>query len=265
MAGVVDYVVKIIERDLLPKYPNVDGVVGLNHLYGCGVAINAPAAVVPIRTIHNISLNPNFGGEVMVIGLGCEKLQPERLLTGTDDVQAIPVESASIVSLQDEKHVGFQSMVEDILQVAERHLQKLNQRQRETCPASELVVGMQCGGSDAFSGVTANPAVGYASDLLVCCGATVMFSEVTEVRDAIHLLTPRAVNEEVGKRLLEEMEWYDNYLNMGKPIAAPTLRRGTRKAVWQMWWRRHSAPLLNRVKVQLLKCCRPANARLNAD
>lgn len=81
VAGVVDYVVKIIERDLLPKYPNVDGVVGLNHLYGCGVAINAPAAVVPIRTIHNISLNPNFGGEVMVIGLGCEKLQPERLLT----------------------------------------------------------------------------------------------------------------------------------------------------------------------------------------
>ncbi len=124
VAGVVDYVVKIIERDLLPKYPNVDGVVGLNHLYGCGVAINAPAAVVPIRTIHNISLNPNFGGEVMVIGLGCEKLQPERLLTGTDDVQAIPVESASIVSLQDEKHVGFQSMVEDILQVAERHLHK---------------------------------------------------------------------------------------------------------------------------------------------
>lgn len=229
VAGVVDYVVKIIERDLLPKYPNVDGVVGLNHLYGCGVAINAPAAVVPIRTIHNISLNPNFGGEVMVIGLGCEKLQPERLLTGTDDVQAIPVESASIVSLQDEKHVGFQSMVEDILQVAERHLHKLNQRQRETCPASELVVGMQCGGSDAFSGVTANPAVGYASDLLVRCGATVMFSEVTEVRDAIHLLTPRAVNEEVGKRLLEEMEWYDNYLNMGKTDRSANPSPGNKK------------------------------------
>ena len=142
VAGVVDYVVKIIERDLLPKYPNVDGVVGLNHLYGCGVAINAPAAVVPIRTMHNLALNPNFGGEVMVIGLGCEKLQPERLLEGTDDVKSIPVDSASIVSLQDEKHVGFKSMVDDILQVAERHLEKLNQRQRETCPASELVVGM---------------------------------------------------------------------------------------------------------------------------
>ena len=70
MADVVDYVVKIIERDLLPKYPSIDDVVGLNHLYGCGVAINAPAAVVPIRTIHNIALNPNFGGEVMVVDLG---------------------------------------------------------------------------------------------------------------------------------------------------------------------------------------------------
>ncbi|VTP80261.1 D-galactarate dehydratase [Leclercia adecarboxylata] len=103
----------------------------------------------------------------MVVGLGCEKLVPEKLLQGTEDTQAIPVDSASIVRLQDEQHVGFRSMVDDILQVAERHLAKLNQRKRETCPASELVVGMQCGGSDAFSGVTANPAVGYASDLLV--------------------------------------------------------------------------------------------------
>lgn len=265
VAGVVDYVVKIIERDLLPKYPNVDGVVGLNHLYGCGVAINAPAAVIPIRTIHNISLNPNFGGEVMVIGLGCEKLQPEHLLAGTEDVPAISQENASIISLQDEKHVGFQSMVEDILQVAERHLHKLNQRQRETCPASELVIGMQCGGSDAFSGVTANPAVGYASDLLVRCGATVMFSEVTEVRDAIHLLAPRAVNEEVGKRLLEEMEWYDNYLNMGKTDRSANPSPGNKKAAWQTWWRKHSAPLRNQAKAPLLKYCHLVNARLSAD
>ncbi|VFS60378.1 D-galactarate dehydratase [Kluyvera cryocrescens] len=202
---------------------------GLNHLYGCGVAINAPAAIVPIRTIHNIALNPNFGGEVMVVGLGCEKLQPERLLEGTEDVQSIPVDSASIVRLQDEQHVGFKSMVDDILLVAERHLEKLNKRQRETCPASELVVGMQCGGSDAFSGVTANPAVGYASDLLVRCGATVMFSEVTEVRDAIHLLTPRAINEEVGKRLLEEMAWYDNYLDMGQTDRSANPSPGNKK------------------------------------
>ncbi len=229
VAGVVDYVVKIIERDLLPKYPNVDGVVGLNHLYGCGVAINAPAAVVPIRTLHNLALNPNFGGEVMIVGLGCEKLQPEKLLIGTDDVQAISLDDVNVIRLQDERHVGFQSMVDDILAVADFHLQRLNQRQRETCPAADLVVGTQCGGSDAFSGVTANPAVGFASDLLVRCGATVMFSEVTEVRDAIHLLTPRAVNEQVGKRLLEEMAWYDNYLASGMTDRSANPSPGNKK------------------------------------
>lgn len=229
VAGVVDYVVAIIERELLPRYPNVDGVVALNHLYGCGVAINAPAAVVPIRTIHNLALNANFGGEVMVVGLGCEKLQPEKLLTGTEDVQVISLDEQDIVRLQDEKLVGFQAMVQEILRVAERHLQRLNQRQRQQCPASELIVGMQCGGSDAFSGVTANPAVGFASDLLVRCGATVMFSEVTEVRDAIHLLTPRVVNEAVGKRLLEEMAWYDDYLSQGQTDRSANPSPGNKK------------------------------------
>ncbi|MBZ6385890.1 galactarate dehydratase [Pantoea piersonii] len=229
VAGVVDYVVQIIERELLPNYPNVDGVVALNPLYGCGVAITAPAAVVPIRTIHNLALNANFGGEIMVVSLGCEKLQPERLLTGTDDVQAISLDESDIVRLQDERHIGFGAMVEEILSVAKRHLERLNQRQRETCPASELIVGMQCGGSDAFSGVTANPAVGFASDLLVRCGATVMFSEVTEVRDAIHLLTPRVINEEVGRRLLEEMAWYDDYLDQGKTDRSANPSPGNKK------------------------------------
>lgn len=229
VAGVVDYVVQIIERDLLPRYPNVDGVVALNHLYGCGVAINAPAAVVPIRTIHNLALNPNFGGEVMIVSLGCEKLQPERLLNGTPDVQAISLDDNDIVRLQDERLVGFGAMVDEILQVAERHLKKLNQRQRITCPASELVIGTQCGGSDAFSGVTANPAVGFASDLLVRCGATVMFSEVTEVRDAIHLLTPRVMDEAVGKRLLEEMAWYDDYLSQGQTDRSANPSPGNKK------------------------------------
>ncbi|MBP9643306.1 MAG: galactarate dehydratase, partial [Budvicia sp.] len=229
VAGVVDYVVKLIERDLLPKYPNVDGVVGLNHLYGCGVAINAPAAVIPIRTIHNLALNANFGGEVMVVGLGCEKLQPERLLEGTPDTGTIIMTDSPIIRLQDEQHVGFGAMVAEILSVAEKHLQRLNMRKRETCPASELIVGMQCGGSDAFSGVTANPAVGYASDLLVRCGATVMFSEVTEVRDAVHLLTPRTINQQVGKDLLREMAWYDNYLNSGETDRSANPSPGNKK------------------------------------
>ncbi|SDG70482.1 galactarate dehydratase [Propionivibrio dicarboxylicus] len=227
VAGVVDYVVKRMKAELLPKYPNVDGIVGLNHIYGCGVAINAPAAVVPIRTIHNLALNPNFGNEVFVVSLGCEKLPPDRLLN--EGGIPIKVVSDDVVCLQDEKFTGFQSMVDNIMKQAEVHLARLNARKRETCPASDLIVGLQCGGSDAFSGVTANPAVGYAADLLVRAGATVMFSEVTEVRDAIHLLTPRCVNEEVGKALLREMAWYDNYLALGQTDRAANTTPGNKK------------------------------------
>jgi galactarate dehydratase len=113
--------------------------------------------------------------------------------------------------------------------MAEARLAVLNQRRRETCPASDLVIGLQCGGSDAFSGVTANPAVGFAADLLVRAGATVMFSEVTEVRDAIQLLTRRAVNEEVGQALIREMAWYDSYLARGGADRSANTTPGNKK------------------------------------
>jgi galactarate dehydratase len=209
VAGVLDVAVERIRSELLPRYPGVDGVVGLEHSYGCGVAIDAPDAVIPIRTLRHISQNPNFGGEVMVLSLGCEKLQPERLLPpGT-----IPI--GGHVRLQDEANVGFLSMIDSILATAERHLQRLNARRRETVPASELVVGVQCGGSDAFSGVTANPAVGFCTDLLVRAGATVMFSETTEVRDAVDQMTARAATPEVAAAMIREMAWYDAYLQRG--------------------------------------------------
>src|SRR5206468_3646876 len=147
--------------------PNVDDVVVLTHAYGCGVAINAPAAVVPIRTLQNLARNPNFGGEVLVVGLGCEKLAPERLL---------PEGKGGTMRLQDEAFVGFGAMIDGIMERVESRLKVLNERKRETVPASELIVGMQCGGSDAFSGLTANPALGFCADLLVRAGATVMFS-----------------------------------------------------------------------------------------
>jgi galactarate dehydratase len=226
VAGVVEHAVQRIERELLPKYPNVDGVVALEHSYGCGVAIDAPDAPIPIRTVRHISLNPNFGGEVMVVSLGCEKLQPERLLPpGTialvdeRNVADVGVNSESefdLVRLQDDKHVGFQSMIDSILVTAEEHLERLNARRRETVPASELVVGVQCGGSDAFSGVTANPAVGYCTDLLVRAGATVMFGENTEVRDAVDQLTARAATPEVAEAIVRELAWYDAYLGRGQ-------------------------------------------------
>lgn len=212
VAATVDYAVKRIKAELLPRYPNVDDVVAINHNYGCGVAIDAPGAAIPIRTLRNIALNPNFGGEILMVSLGCEKLQPARMIPASE----LPViqEQPSVAVMQDAEH-GFGEIVANIMAQAEAKLIKLNERQRVECPASELVVGLQCGGSDAFSGVTANPAVGFAADLLVRAGATVMFSEVTEVRDAAHLITARAATPEVARDFIREMAWYDNYLNAG--------------------------------------------------
>ena len=231
VAGVVDHAVRRIRTELLPLYPHVDDVVGLEHGYGCGVAIDAPDAVIPIRTLRHISLNPNFGGEVMVVSLGCEKLQPERLLPpGSFAIGETATPPAlDVVCLQDDAHVGFESMIESILRQARVHLERLNARRRETVSASELVVGVQCGGSDAFSGVTANPAVGFASDLLVRAGATVMFSEVTEVRDAIDQLTARAATPEVAQAMVREMAWYDAYLARGQVDRSANTTPGNKK------------------------------------
>ncbi|MCU1292107.1 MAG: galactarate dehydratase, partial [Bryobacterales bacterium] len=215
VAPVVDYAIKRIKSEVLPRFPNVDDVVALTHTYGCGVAIDAPGASIPIRTLRNISLHANAGAWPLVVSLGCEKLQPDRLF-GTNSPQTDSLrllQSDNIVRLQSE--TGFAATVSAIMEAAEKRLTHLNERRRQVCPASELVVGVQCGGSDAFSGITCNPAVGYAADLFVRAGATVLFSEVTEVRDAIHLLTPRALTPDVGRDLIHEMRWYDEYLARG--------------------------------------------------
>ena len=206
-AGVVRVAVERIKRELLPKYPNVDGVVAITHPYGCGVAINAPLAPIPIRAIANVIRHPNFGGEVMVVGLGCEKLTYDRVLPPED------ITPDNCLTLQD--FAGHDAMMQAILDMADKKLQKLNLRRREELPLSELLIGMQCGGSDAFSGITANPSAGYAADMLVRGGATVLFSEVTEVRDGVQMLAARCVSAEVRDKLAAEMQWYDDYLAQG--------------------------------------------------
>jgi galactarate dehydratase len=215
VAPTVEYAVRRIKAEILPRYLAVDDVVAITHTYGCGVAIDAPGAAIPIRTLRNIGLHANFGGAPLVVSLGCEKLQPARLFSNGINGRSLPILGADpdVVRLQDER--GFGEMIAAIMRAAETRLQQLSRRTRQTCPASDLIVGTQCGGSDAFSGVTCNPAVGYAADLLVQAGATVLFSEVTEVRDAVHLLTPRAVNVDVARDLIREMRWYDEYLERG--------------------------------------------------
>lgn len=206
-AGVVNVAVDRIKRELLPKYPHVDGVVAVNHPYGCGVAIKAREAQIPIRAVSNLIRHPNFGGERMVVGLGCEKLTYDMVLPPEE------ITPENTLTLQD--YPGYDAMMQALLDMADRKLQRLEQRRRVELPLSELVIGMQCGGSDAFSGLTANPSAGYAADMLVKGGATVMFSEVTEVRDGVHLLAARCRDAATRDKLAAEMKWYDDYLAAG--------------------------------------------------
>ncbi|MDR3741865.1 MAG: UxaA family hydrolase, partial [Terracidiphilus sp.] len=136
VAATVDYAVRRIKDELLPRYSNVDDVVAITHNYGCGVAIDAPGAAIPIRTLRNLALNPNFGGEIMMVSLGCEKLQPVRMIPAS----SLPVleEEPAVSVLQNAEH-GFGEIVADIMAQAETKLKKLDQRRRVACPASELV------------------------------------------------------------------------------------------------------------------------------
>jgi len=219
--GVLDAAVERIRRELLPRYPHVDDVVAVNHAYGCGVAINAPEAKVPIRTLRNLCHHPNFGGQLMVVALGCEKLTADMLVGPENNTPE------NVIVLQ-EKH-GFDASVRAIMDMAEKKLAVLERRRREELPLSDLLIGMQCGGSDAFSGVTANPSAGYAADMLVQAGATVLFSEVTEVRDGVHLIAERCVSAEVRDRLAQEMRWYDHYLLEGEVDRSANPTPGNKK------------------------------------
>ncbi|MFB3171027.1 galactarate dehydratase [Neobacillus sp. 179-C4.2 HS] len=221
VTGVLNNAVKRIKKELLPKYPNIDGVVAINHAYGCGVAINAHEAKIPIRMLQNMVKHPNFGVETMIISLGCEKLTLEMLLDEEYNT------SENVVTFQNE--MGHQAIMAEIMKMAENKLKRLNERVRVELPLSQLCIGLQCGGSDAFSGVTANPSAGYAADMLVNAGATVMFSEVTEVRDGVHIIAERCVNEEVGKKLADEMVWYDQYLNNGQVDRSANPTPGNKK------------------------------------
>ena len=209
MAGVLNEAIGKMRTELLPRYPYVDDIIAVTHPYGCGVAIDAPEAKVPQRIIRNIATHPNFGGQFMLVALGCEKFTVERFCQEYPELNT----PENVIVLQE--HKGHDAMIAALMEMAEKKLRILNERRRETLPLSDLLVGMQCGGSDAFSGITANPTAGYAADLIVSGGGTVLFSEVTEVRDGVQYIAQRCENETVGQRLVEEMKWYDAYLKEG--------------------------------------------------
>ncbi|HET7879901.1 MAG TPA: UxaA family hydrolase, partial [Acetobacteraceae bacterium] len=188
--------------DPLADFPNVDGVVALTHKTGCGMAEGEPLRLLR-RTLAGYARHANFS-HVIVLGLGCEVNQIRGLMEEqrlTDRVRNMDIQSMG----------GTRKTVEAGVAFVKEVLAESNRVQREPVPASELIVALQCGGSDGYSGVSANPALGAASDLLVRHGGTVILSETPETYGAEHLLTRRAVSREVGEKLVALMRWWEEY------------------------------------------------------
>ena len=189
----------------LKQYPNVDGVVALTHKSGCGMASEGEGMDVLRRTMAGYARHPNFFA-TQVIGLGCEANQINNLLS-THNLKRHDRMHAYTIQ---EKGGTMKAVREGIARI-EAILPEANKVKRETVPASHLILGLQCGGSDGYSGISANPALGAAVDLLVRHGGTAILSETPENYGAEHLLTRRAVSQQVGEKLLTRMRWWEEY------------------------------------------------------
>jgi altronate hydrolase len=204
-ATVARIIAREVERSgLLDDFPNVDGVIPLVHGHGCGMDAKGEGYEVLKRTQWGYAANPNMGA-VLMVGLGCETFQIARWK------QAYNIaESDTFRSLTIQDTGGTQKAVEAGLAAVRDMLPSVNAARRASAPASELMLALQCGGSDGYSGITANPALGAAVDLLVAHGGTAILSETPEIYGAEHLLTRRAAPD-VGKKLIERIRWWEDY------------------------------------------------------
>ncbi len=192
------------KRGLLDDYPEIDGIIPLVHGHGCGMDSKGEGYEVLKRTQWGYAANPNMGA-VLMVGLGCETFQIARWKQAYDIAEGDTFRSLTI---QDSG--GTQRAIEDGIAAVRALLPAAANVRRETAPASELMLALQCGGSDGYSGITANPALGAAVDLLVAHGGTAILSETPEIYGAEHLLTRRA-SPEVGKKLIERIRWWEDY------------------------------------------------------
>lgn len=190
---------------LLADYPNVDGVIALTHGTGCGIDYNGESFEVLKRTTWGYACNPNMAA-VLVVGLGCEGFQIKRM----KDAYGIE-ESDVFRTLTIQETGGTRKAVAAGIEALKVMLPIANRARRETVPASELMLALQCGGSDGYSGITANPALGKAVDILVEHGGTAILSETPEIYGAEHLLTRRAATREVGEKLVGIIKWWEDY------------------------------------------------------
>ena len=229
--------------EVMKAYPNVDGVVPILHTSGCGLVPSSLGGHVLLRTLRGTAANPNVGA-VLVLGLGCEMCTVDqldcRLASGVSIEQpalnlsdmvphamrpsglhAVPEDEPAMADIPADTAIetigiqqagGTRATIAAGIEAVHRLLAEANKRERVPCDVSELVLAENCGGSDGYSGITANPALGWASDLLVAYGGTSVLAETPEVYGAEHLLTRRAVSREVGEKLVRQIAWWRHYM-----------------------------------------------------
>ena len=204
-AHVCRLIAKYFDEDFMAQYPNVDGVVPIHHKTGCGMGSEGEPVDLLRRVLAGYATHVNFHSSLM-IGLGCEANQINNLLAAQKLKRSTQLQTFTI---QDTG--GTRKTVENGIARVKELLPEANKAKREAVPASHLVLGLQCGGSDGYSGISANPALGAAVDILVRHGGTAILSETPEIYGAEHLLTRRAVSREVGEKLIKRIKWWEDY------------------------------------------------------
>ena len=211
-ATVVHKVAEAFTAERLSEFPNIDGVVGLSHGLGCGMEMSGEPMELLRRTIGGYARNPNFAA-VLIIGLGCERNQLAGLM-GQEGLETNPRLKTFVM----QENGGTRKTIEDAVATIQSMLAQANDVRREPVSASHLKIGLQCGGSDGFSSITANPALGAAMDILVRHGGTPILSETPEIYGVEHTLTRRAVSKQVGEKLIERIRWWKDVYSPGRDV-----------------------------------------------
>jgi altronate hydrolase len=204
--AIADYFRRDVHPEALADYPNVDGVIALTHGLGCGIDSMGAGIDILRRTLAGYAVHPNFHS-VLFIGLGCETNQ----ISGILNSAGLKDDGIKLRSFTIQESGGSRKTIERGIGMIKELLADANRVKRVPVPAAELIVGLQCGGSDGYSGISANPALGAAVDRLVEHGGTAILSETPEIYGAEHLLTRRAISREVGDKLLARIAWWEDY------------------------------------------------------
>jgi len=211
-ASVCRYIADVFTDEVLAAYPNVDGVVGITQTSGCGGPAYGEGFEILQRSLAGYARHPNFWG-VLLVGLGCEVNQLELMLANTGLEVSSKLQAFTIQS-----NGGTERTINRGVDMIKTMLPEANSVKRQSVSAANLVLGMECGGSDAYSGITANPALGVAADLLIRNGGTAILSETTEIYGAEHLLIQRADSQEIANKLIDRIRWWEEYTKVNGAV-----------------------------------------------